>query len=286
MIRVDSGVYYITNNATGCVYVGSTIKCFKYRWNTHRKSLNENEHINEHLQKSWNKHGETAFTFKIAEECEPDMCIQREQEHIDYLQSIGKSLYNICPVAGHPFRGRKHTEEWKKQASERTKAYYADPIEGENRRNTAKQIKKDCSEETRQKLSEATKSYFSNPENRKSRYNCTEETRKKQSERRFSYFSDPVHGEERRNKVGKGQKGIPKSEEAKEKIRKAHLGKPLSDEHKRKVSEGLQRFVASATMLDLSCQHCGAVYQSIRSYSKFCSIECKERARSKRRYKK
>jgi len=65
-IGKKSGIYKILNKINGKYYVGST-KNFNNRWNSHKSSLNRNEHTNIHLQNSYNKFGKENFDFIIIE---------------------------------------------------------------------------------------------------------------------------------------------------------------------------------------------------------------------------
>lgn len=58
------GTYIIKNLATGMMYVGSA-KSFDKRWKTHLKALRLSKHVNLHLQRSFDKHGEQAFVFVL-----------------------------------------------------------------------------------------------------------------------------------------------------------------------------------------------------------------------------
>jgi group I intron endonuclease len=111
-MRVDrAGVYSIKNKKNGKVYVGSAIDISR-RFGEHLKMFHKGNHENDHLQKSWNKYGEEAFTFDIEFFCKPNDLVSCEQQFIDtYSQNIGwDNMYNINPVAGSSL-GRKHTED-------------------------------------------------------------------------------------------------------------------------------------------------------------------------------
>jgi len=61
-----SGIYKIINKINEKYYIGSS-KDIKDRWNTHKQSLRNNNHHNDHLQRAWNKYGENAFDFVVIE---------------------------------------------------------------------------------------------------------------------------------------------------------------------------------------------------------------------------
>lgn len=101
----QSGIYEIVNLVNGKRYVGSAVDLAQ-RWREHRWGLKGRRHGNRHLQASWEKYGEAAFSFVVIELCEPAALIEREQAAIDRLQPE----YNICPTAGSTL-GRPHTAE-------------------------------------------------------------------------------------------------------------------------------------------------------------------------------
>ncbi len=109
---LKSGIYKITNIINGKIYIGSAIN-IKKRKTYHLWELNNNKHSNKHLQKSFNKYGETAFKFDTIENCEINDCVKREQFYIDLFISQGVNMYNICLKAGSVL-GRKMSEETKK----------------------------------------------------------------------------------------------------------------------------------------------------------------------------
>lgn len=103
-----SGVYAITKYDI-IVYTGSAIN-LRQRWKKHKADLRRNDpddpHGNEHLQRSWNKYGESAFKCGVLEECPVDQLLIREQYYLDTLPD----LYNICRIAGSRL-GTTHTPE-------------------------------------------------------------------------------------------------------------------------------------------------------------------------------
>ena len=96
------GVYKITNTVDGKVYVGSTTIDFGWRWSNHKSALRKNKHCNIHLQRAWNKYGESAFTFEVLETgTSKDEIREKEVSWIKRL--FGKKCYNATTqVAGRP----------------------------------------------------------------------------------------------------------------------------------------------------------------------------------------
>ena len=108
---MKTGVYTITNLINNKIYVGSTVFDFKYRESTHFTRLKKQQHSNIHLQRAWNKYGESNFKFEILEEWEPEYCLSMEQYWINMLDSCNKLIgYNILPNASNR-AGSKHTVE-------------------------------------------------------------------------------------------------------------------------------------------------------------------------------
>jgi group I intron endonuclease len=139
MLLNRSGVYVIEHVASGRRYVGSAVDVGK-RWKEHRRQLATGRHHSPHLQRAWNKHGETAFAFHVIAWCPREHLIACEQMLIDGL----RPAFNCSPTAGSqlgyrhrpetrqkmsasrakdwsPMRGRHHTEATKRRISENRK---------------------------------------------------------------------------------------------------------------------------------------------------------------------
>lgn len=63
-MKDKSGIYSIFCTANGKTYIGSSV-CLRKRFNSHRASLLKGTHPNAHLQRAWNKYGESKFEFNI-----------------------------------------------------------------------------------------------------------------------------------------------------------------------------------------------------------------------------
>jgi group I intron endonuclease len=92
-----SGVYKIVNNINGKFYIGSSNHLY-IRYSTHVKELNRNNHSNQKLQNSWNKYGESNFSFLVLEYCRSEEIFEKEQK---YINSLNPEL-NIAKIVGYP----------------------------------------------------------------------------------------------------------------------------------------------------------------------------------------
>ncbi len=93
-----SCVYAITNTVNGKMYIGST-KNFENRKKQHLYYLRKGTHINIILQRSFNKHGESAFIFSILEEVEKPMLLDVEAVYIRKYNTKCNG-YNIADANG------------------------------------------------------------------------------------------------------------------------------------------------------------------------------------------
>ena len=132
MISRASGVYSITNIATGKRYIGSSVS-IRARANEHKRILEKNQHHSVKLQRSWNKHGSSNFVFAVEILCSSKDLILYEQIAIDAYNSY-RHGYNSVPKAGNHLgakrsvqacmnisngkMGHKHSEETKRKLSE------------------------------------------------------------------------------------------------------------------------------------------------------------------------
>lgn len=112
-----TGVYEIVCLPTGKRYVGSAAISFAKRFAQHRHELHQGRHRSTYMQRSWDKYGEQAFKFSMLEECEPQLCVEREQVWIDRLNP----KFNTAKVAGSSL-GIKRSEDVRRANGERAKA--------------------------------------------------------------------------------------------------------------------------------------------------------------------
>lgn len=136
-----SGIYEIVNTSNGHRYIGSAATLRKRKL-SHFKALSQNNHVNIHLQRAWNKYGYEAFEFHVIEYCVVSDLIQREQHYLDTLHPE----YNIYRIAGSPL-GTK--------ASPETRAKVSAALKGNKHT-----LGKNASLETRSRLSESLRKFW------------------------------------------------------------------------------------------------------------------------------
>lgn len=120
-----SGVYKITNVATGIKYIGSA-KNIASRWDRHIRNLKEGTHMNKPLQEAYNTYGSDNFTFEVVEYCEPDIRKEREQVYLDLYYNVWgwDLLYNRNPNAkGGHIKGEPFSDEHKQNLSKAHSKY-------------------------------------------------------------------------------------------------------------------------------------------------------------------
>lgn len=95
------GIYCIRNIVSGRHYVGSAAN-IRGRWRAHRHLLRLGKHHSPSLQRSWARHGESAFVFEIVETL-ADIAglLVREQHWIDELNAADPQRgFNVSAVSG------------------------------------------------------------------------------------------------------------------------------------------------------------------------------------------
>jgi len=154
------GVYCIRNIINDKRYIGSSAN-IEQRWRAHRHELRHKNHHSIHLQRAWDKYGESNFEFTIIKISSLDTLISLEQELIDLHKSSEIELgYNISPTA-ESCLGVKRSDEFKRQCTERNRKRYEDPIE---RAKTGAASKKAWTPDIREKASNRMREKWANPE--------------------------------------------------------------------------------------------------------------------------
>ena len=206
-ISQTSGIYAIVG-PEGKRYIGQSLNVAS-RLRSHLMYLTRGRHGNAYLQRSWDRHGPTAFYFEVLCEVDHRMLTTMEQHWMDHYRGRGR-LYNICPVAGSP-RGMKHSLETRQKIGAASSA-------------------RKRSEETKAKMRAAMTGRSPSLEQR-AQISATLTGRKV-----------GPHSAETREKIRqqaiKQHRDSPRivSSETKEKTRLALLGRVFSPEHRAKLS--------------------------------------------------
>lgn len=95
------GIYKIVNSFDKKVYIGLSSKV-NNRLKFHKKRLAAGNHKNEHLQRAWDKYGETSFSFEIIESCSENLLAEREKFWIAFYQ-CDKREFGFNKTAGGEF---------------------------------------------------------------------------------------------------------------------------------------------------------------------------------------
>jgi group I intron endonuclease len=107
-----SGIYKITCNSLGKIYIGSAQKLSQRFW-SHRNNLSKNKHPNYKLQRAWEFYGEESFVFEPILICRKEDLLMYEQKFLDLYECVENGL-NICPTAGSQLGVKKpHSEAHK-----------------------------------------------------------------------------------------------------------------------------------------------------------------------------
>lgn len=120
----NSGIYKITCHQNNRFYIGSSSN-LTHRLRVHKNSLRRGNHVNPKLQASWDKHGDSSFSFEIIFMCPSAYLPDVEQAFITDLEAV-KSGFNISEFVDSPMRGRKHSEAAKLRMSEGKKGRIVD----------------------------------------------------------------------------------------------------------------------------------------------------------------
>lgn len=152
--RLASGIYCIENIVNGKKYIGAS-KQIQQRFSEHKCNLRKNRHLNNYLQRSWNKYGESSFKFQIVVECSicdlDKMEIKLIQEYKANCRDCG---YNLVTGGG---AGRIVSEESRRKMS---KSHTGLKQTEEHKRNAAAtKIGIKRKPETLRKMSESQKGY-------------------------------------------------------------------------------------------------------------------------------
>lgn len=99
-----TGVYIIENIVTGKCYIGSTLVSFKSRFSDHMGDLKRNKHHSKKLQRSFNKHGQEAFRFRVLEVC--DNAREVEQSWLDKYKPFYNMTLTVGTIDNHTYESK------------------------------------------------------------------------------------------------------------------------------------------------------------------------------------
>lgn len=89
------GIYKITNNVNGKIYIGKSQDIYN-RWWQHEYEFEREIHYNPHFQRAWTKYGKDNFIFEIIEECTLDNIDEKEIYWIDKYNATNPDYgYNL-----------------------------------------------------------------------------------------------------------------------------------------------------------------------------------------------
>ena len=116
-----TGIYHIICKSSGRRYVGSS-KSITHRWYAHRSALRNGKHHSKFLQRVFDKHGEDNLYFLVYEICDEKDLIQKENESLVSLVSLGMELNGrkLAEIGGTR-KGIKCSDEHRSKMSEAQK---------------------------------------------------------------------------------------------------------------------------------------------------------------------
>ena len=117
------GVYKITNNVNGKVYIGQA-EDIELRWKQHVKASKRGE--NSVLYRAMRKYGVENFSFEVVEECSVEELKEKEIYYIgefnSYIHAENSQGYNMT-LGGDGVKGWNPTEEQREKMSQAKKLY-------------------------------------------------------------------------------------------------------------------------------------------------------------------
>lgn len=97
------GIYKITNISDKKIYIGQTVN-YRKRKTSHLNSLKNGNHHNEHLQRAFDKYGESAFEIELIKECTTEELDEMEKHYIKELDACNHDKgYNMM-YGGQAYR--------------------------------------------------------------------------------------------------------------------------------------------------------------------------------------
>ena len=90
------GIYSITNNVTGAVYIGQS-RDMRKRWAEHKRAKSSTA-----IHNAIRKHGVCNFTFSVLEECEAGNLNARESHFVSVFDCVRPNGYNLTSGGDSP----------------------------------------------------------------------------------------------------------------------------------------------------------------------------------------
>lgn len=119
------GVYKITNLINNHFYIGSTCRNFKERLLEHCACCLQNKNCCPILYSAFRKYGFNNFCVEFIEIMENSSELEIHEREGFYIRTFNPQ-YNICQqpeLSGSPNKGRKLTEEWKRNIAKKSAQY-------------------------------------------------------------------------------------------------------------------------------------------------------------------
>lgn len=118
---MTAGVYYILNQRSGHLYIGSSAKV-EYRLGQHRSLLRGGKHRSKRLQAAWSKDGPDAFVFSLLTEVRP-LVGYSLRELLEAHEGFWMKYYR----SDHPrfgYNDRRLGKSWIAQVFDWSRAYF------------------------------------------------------------------------------------------------------------------------------------------------------------------
>jgi group I intron endonuclease len=96
---MEKGIYKIVNKKNGKYYIGSDSRISKgVRWSDHKSKLRRGVHYNPHLQRAWDKYGESSFQYEIMDtfnNISSEKLSDIEQKYLNEAHKEKEKCYNV-----------------------------------------------------------------------------------------------------------------------------------------------------------------------------------------------
>ena len=243
---MGSGIYALKNVVNGKRYIGKSENIEK-RCLSHFNKLRRGDHVNAHLQASYDKYGIESFISEVLEQCTISKLNKREQHWISKLKTTDKKFGYNKTFGGTG--GRLSADSLKKMA---------DSLRG--RRLSHQQRQAISRKHKRNKVNVGAKNgMFGKIPWNKGKTIFTDPVLKamgEASKQRHAIHGSPITGIRRskktRRKMSKGMRGLVKSEEHKRKLAESLRGRKLSEKTRLKLSIA-RRGIPQKKLI---CPHC------------------------------